>query len=360
MTDAINIAIIGCGNISDIYLQNLTYFEITNVVAVADIDMNRAESQAAEYEVPYALTPDAVLADPDIDIIVNLTPPNVHAQVALAALQHDKSVYNEKPLTIALDDARQLLALADANGLLVGCAPDTFLGAGIQTCQKLIADGVIGKPIAATAFMLNHGHEHWHPNPAFYYQVGGGPMFDMGPYYLTALSVLMGRVRRVTGSTQVTFAERTVTSQPNFGQTIQVDVPTHVVGVLEFDAGAVATIITSFDVWAATTPHIEIFGTEGTISVPDPNRFGGEVRLWRNGAWETVPLVAGFPANSRGLGVAEMAHAWLQGRTPRASGALGLHVLEIMHAIHESAAAGQHIDITSGFPMPPLLGERLG
>jgi predicted dehydrogenase len=358
MGEPVKVAIVGCGNISDIYLQNLTYFDSTDVVACADLDLEQAQAKAVEYEVPGYGAPEDVYADPSIEIVVNLTTPDAHASVGMQALAAGKSVYNEKPLAITREEAAQMLSLAAQNGLLVGGAPDTFLGTGIQTCQKLIQDGEIGRPIAATAFMLNHGHESWHPNPEFYYKPGGGPMFDMGPYYLTALAVLMGRVRRVTGSTQISFAERTITSKPKFGQSIRVDVPTHVVGVLEFDAGAVATVITSFDVWAHNMPHIEIYGTEGTLSVPDPNRFDGEVRLWQNGSWATIPRIEGYAANSRGVGVADMADALRNGRQHRASGELGLHVLDIMHALHESSAAGQHIELTTAFPMPPLLGER--
>jgi predicted dehydrogenase len=234
----------------------------------------------------------------------------------------------------------------------VGCAPDTFLGGGIQTCRKLIDDGWIGAPVAAVAFMMSHGWESWHPDPEFYYELGGGPMLDMGPYYLTALVSLLGPIVRVTGSARISFPERTIGSGPKQGQKIAVETPTHVAGVLDFGGGAVATIITSFDVWAANLPRIEIYGSAGSLSVPDPNTFGGPVRirLAGEGEWRDVPLTHGFTENSRGLGVADMAHAIRAGRPHCASGELAYHVLDVMAAFEEASAAGRHVPITSGPP----------
>jgi predicted dehydrogenase len=354
MLRKVKMGVIGCGNISGIYLKNCTKFDILEVAACADLDLARAQAKAAEYGIPQALTVAELLADPSIEIVLNLTTPNAHAEIAQAAVQAGKSVYNEKPLTIRREDARSLLAAAQAKGLRVGGAPDTFLGGGLQTCRKLIDDGVIGKPIAATAFMVCHGHEGWHPDPEFYYKVGGGPMFDMGPYYLTALIALMGSVRRVAGMTQITFPERIITSQPKSGTKIVVEVPTHVTGLLNFAGGAVGTIITSFDVWASELPLIEVYGTEGTLSVPDPNSFGGNVRVRRAGEreWQAVPLTHGYAENSRGLGVADMAYALRAGGSHRASGELAYHVLDIMHAIHDSAQAGQHITLESTCAQP--------
>ena len=264
MTNKVKVGLIGCGNISDIYLKNCTRFDILDVVACADLDMARAQAKAQQYGIPQALTASDLLADPAIDLVLNLTTPNAHAEIALAAVQAGKSIYNEKPLTIRRDDAQALLAAAAGKGVLVGGAPDTFMGGGLQTCRKLIDDGLIGKPVSAVAFMTCHGHESWHPDPEFYYKVGGGPMFDMGPYYLTALVALIGPVQRVTGATQITFRERLITSQPKAGTRISVDVPTHVTGLLEFADGATGMIMTSFDVWASELPIIEIHGTEGT------------------------------------------------------------------------------------------------
>ena len=357
MSPTVKIGVIGCGNISPIYLKNAKRFQVLDIVACADLIRERAESRAAEFGVPRACTVAELLADPEIQIVINLTIPNAHAEVGLAVLEAGKSVYNEKPLAVSREDGRRMLEIAKQKGLLVGGAPDTFLGAGIQTCRKLIDDGWIGEPIAATASMTNHGHESWHPDPEFYYKAGGGPMFDMGPYYLTALVNLVGPVRRVTGSTRITFPERTITSQPKHGTKIQVDVPTNVVGVLDFQNGSIGTIITTFDVWGAQLPRIEIYGSEGSLSVPDPNTFGGPVRVLRAGSreWNDVPLTYGYAENSRGLGVADMASALCSGRPHRANGDLTYHVLDIMHAIHDASRLGKHIELESTCERPASL-----
>jgi predicted dehydrogenase len=351
------VGIIGCGNISGAYLSAGRKFEILDIVALADVLPERARAKAEEFGIARACTVDELLGDADIEIVINLTIPAAHTEVALQVIAAGKSVHGEKPLAITREDGQRILAAAQAKGVRVGNAPDTFLGAGIQTCRKLIDDGWIGKPIAATAFMACHGHEGWHPDPGFYYKVGGGPMFDMGPYYLTALINLMGPVRRVTGSTQTTFAERTITSQPLYGTKVTVDVPTHVAGLLEFTGGAIGTIITSFDVWASQLPCIEIYGTEGTLSVPDPNNFGGPVRLRRAGAdtWSEIPLSHSYADNFRSIGVADMAYGLQYHRPHRASGELAYHVLDIMHAIHDSARDGQHITLASTCARPAAL-----
>jgi predicted dehydrogenase len=358
------IGVVGCGNISGIYLEAGRVFDILEIVACADLLPERASAKAAEYHIPKACSVEELLADPEIEIVVNLTIPRAHAEVALAALQAGKSVHNEKPLAVSREDGMQLLKLGRERGLRVGCAPDTFLGGGLQTCRKLIDDGWIGEPVAATAFMLCHGHESWHPDPDFYYQPGGGPMFDMGPYYLTALVHLMGPVRRVTGSAQITFPERLITSQPKHGTKIKVNVPTHVAGIMDFANGAVGTIVTSFDVWSAQVPHIEIYGTEGSLSVPDPNGFGGPVLVRRAGAsdWSEVPLTHGYAKNSRGIGVADMAYALRSGRPQRASGDMAYHVLDIMHAFHDASREGRHVELSSTCtrPAPLPLGLREG
>ena len=350
------VGIIGCGNISGIYFQAGKTFDILNIVGAADLVRERAEARAEEFGAK-AMTVEGMLSDPDIEIIMNLTIPNAHASVAMAALQAGKCVHNEKPLAITREDGKKMLSQAKSKGLRVGCAPDTFMGGGIQTCRKLIDDGWIGEPVAATAFMMCHGHEGWHPDPEFYYKAGGGPMFDMGPYYLTALVNLMGPVKRVTGSTRITFPKRVIGSEPKRGQVITVDVPTHVAGIMDFASGAVGTIITSFDVWAAELPRIEIYGSEGSLSVPDPNGFGGPVRIRKPGAkeWNEVPLTHGYAENSRGIGVADMAYALRSGRPHRASGDLAYHVLDIMHAFHDASREGKHIELESHCERPAAL-----
>jgi predicted dehydrogenase len=350
----VNIGLIGCGNISGIYLKNARRFDAIEVVACADVLMERAEETAAEFGVPQACSVDALLADPAIEIVLNLTTPQAHADVALAALAAGKSVYNEKPLAIRLEDGRRILETARSKGLRVGCAPDTFLGGAWQTARKLIDDGAIGAPVAATAFMLCHGHEHWHPDPEFLYRVGGGPLFDMGPYYLTALVNLLGPVRRVCASARTTFPQRTITSEPKRGQTIDVETPTHVAGVLDFDSGVIGTLVTSFDVWHANVPFIEIYGSTGSLSLPDPNAFGGV--LWLGGAgdkiWRDVPPAFACVENDRGLGIADMALALRHRRPHRASGELGLHVLEVMHGLLGAAHAGRRVEVATGCERP--------
>ncbi len=357
MANKTKVGVIGCGNISSIYLEVGQTFECMQIAAVADLISERAQAQAARFNIPRACSVQELLADPEIEIVINLTIPNAHASVGLAAVEAGKSVYNEKPLTTQREEACQLLELAQAKGVRVGGAPDTFLGGGLQTCRKLIDDGWIGEPVAATAFMLCHGHESWHPAPAFYYQVGGGPMFDMGPYYLTALVSLLGPVKRVTGSTRITFPERTVTSQPQYGTKVNVEVPTHIAGVLDFANGAIGTMVTSFDVWSAEVPRIEIYGTEGSLSLPDPNTFGGPVRVRRAGAseWSEVPLTHGYAKNSRSLGVADMACGLQSGRPHRANGEMAYHVLDIMHAIHDAAREGKHVEMASTCTRPAAL-----
>ncbi|MEZ4675183.1 MAG: Gfo/Idh/MocA family oxidoreductase [Caldilineaceae bacterium] len=272
------IGIIGCGNISGIYLKSDKVFNNIEIVACADLEIERATAKAAEYGIK-AYSVRELLADPEIEIVVNLTIPAAHAEVSAAIIEAGKASYSEKPFALNRADGEELLKLATSRGQRVGCAPDTFLGGGLQSCRKLVDDGAIGTPVAATAFMMSRGHEHWHPNPDFYYQPGGGPMFDMGPYYLTALVSILGPVRRVTGITRASFAERLITSQPKHGQVIKVEVPTHVAGLLEFASGAVGTIITTFDVKASQLPRMEIYGSDATLSLPDPNTFGGPVRL---------------------------------------------------------------------------------
>jgi predicted dehydrogenase len=362
--ETVKVGVIGCGNISDVYFQSCKSFEILEVIACADLVMDRATAKAAEHEIPKACTVEELLADPQIQVVLNLTVPKAHAEVALAAVASGKSVYNEKPLAVTREDATKLLKVAKEKGLRVGCAPDTFLGGGLQTCRKLIDDGWIGEPVAATVFMMYHGPESFHPNPEFFYQPGGGPMFDMGPYYLTALAVLIGPVTRVTGSARITFPERIITSEPKCGQKIEVNVPTHVAGILEFADGTIATMVTSFDVWEPYSPWIEIHGSLGSLRVPDANFFGGPVRVRLNGAeeWQDIPLTHGYTDNWRGLGLADMAYALQSGRPHRANGELGYHVLDIMHAVHEAADSGRHVAIRSTCerPAPLPLGLRQG
>jgi predicted dehydrogenase len=342
-------------------------FPILDVAAVADLDMARAEaaakqlgtapeSGAAPYPQVKAVSVKDLLADKSIEIVVNLTIPKAHFEVNMACINAGKNVHCEKPLAVNREDGRKTVEAAKAKGVLLGCAPDTFLGGGGQTCRKLIDDGWIGEPVAATAFMLCHGHESWHPSPEFYYEVGGGPMLDMGPYYLTALVNLMGPIKRVTGSARVTFPDRTITSQPKYGKVVKVETPTHIAGVMDFANAAIGTIIQSFDVWSHNLPRIEVYGTEGSLVVPDPNGFTGPVMVRRAGAkeWSSVPLTHSDTIG-RGIGVADMAYAIRSGRKHRVSGDLAYHVLDVMCSFEEASKTCKHVDIKSTVAKPAAL-----
>jgi len=357
----VKVGIIGCGVISSIYMENCKKLPGIELVACADLDEQRAQAQAEKFGVK-AYSVSELLENPEIQLVINLTIPKAHASVCIQALEAGKHVYTEKPLAVTREEGKQILETAKKQNLLVGSAPDTFLGAGIQTAIHLIEQGEIGEPIGASAFMIGRGHEHWHPDPAFYYQVGGGPMFDMGPYYLTALVALLGPIKRISGSARISYPERTISSQPKAGTKIQVETPTHISGVMDFASGAVATLTTSFDAFGGTTlPPIEIYGSEGTLLVPDPNTFGGPVRIRKRNENEftEVPLSYGYAQNSRGLGVADMARAILEGGKYRANGELAYHVLEAMHGFHDSSDNGTHYIMESTCERPESLSVEL-
>lgn len=367
MIKPVKTAVIGCGNISDIYLENAAKWDILDLVACANRTLPRAQSQAEKFNVPQAKPIADVLADPEIELIINLTTPDVHAEIGLAALRAGKSVYNEKPLAISREDGRLLLQEAKTRGLLVGCAPDTFLGGGLQTCRQLLDAGEIGTPVAAQAFMLIQGPEAWHPNPGFLYAVGAGPLFDIGPYYLTALISLLGPIRRVTGSARTTYPERAIGSGPKQGEKFPVETPTHIASILDFASGPVATLTTSFDVAVSAGAAInlydvggallEIQGTKGTLCLPDPNMFGGPVLIRRSGevAWREAPIRHNYTENNRCLGAADMAYALRNGRSHRANGEMAYHVLDTMHAVLEASETGRHIELSSSCQRPAAL-----
>lgn len=343
-SDPVRVGIIGCGNISDIYLANCReIFANLQVVAVADLDADLARAQAEKYGITNVVTIEALLADPDVEVVLNLTPPAVHVDMTKAAIAAGKYVFTDKPLAATPAQGGELVALAAAKGVLLGCGPDTFLGAGLQTCRRLIDAGAIGEPVGAGAWFCAHGNEHWHPNPAISYQPGAGPAHSPGPSYLTALVSLLGPVRRVASATRIGFPTRTITSQPLAGQTIEVTTPAYIVAALDFSSGPVASFTATYDIWATRTPKIEIYGSEGTLSLPDPNTFGGPIHLFRDG-WREVPLDAGFDQDARGLGLADMARALRAGGGDlRANATLANHVLELMQACLDSSDAGHHL-----------------
>ena len=354
----VKVAMIGVGNISGIYLKNITQtFKELELIGVCDLVRERAEQAQKDYGIPkiYDTMHDA-FADPEVEIVLNLTRPYEHFEVTKAALEAGKHVYSEKPLGADLAEGKALLKLAQEKGLMLGGAPDTFLGAGIQTCRRLIDDGYIGTPIGSAAYMIGHGPESWHPDPEFFYKRGGGPMFDMGPYYVTAMINLMGGIDRVISFSRPSFPQRLITSQPHSGTVVDVDVNTYVAGTVQYASGAIGTIFTTFDVHFPheKTRYIEIYGSEGTLFVPDPNCFGGPILLYRpEGGLKEIPLMYAYPENSRALGLADMAKALLSGRTARCGVHQTYHVLEVMCGFESSAKTGQWTKIESVYERTP-------
>lgn len=357
------IGMVGVGCISGIYLKNFaeTFHEV-ELVAVCDLIRERAENAQKKYNVPKIYdTMYELFDDPEIDIVLNLTRPYEHYEVSKAALLAGKHVYCEKPLGITLEEGEELVKIAEEKGLWLGGAPDTFMGGGIQTCRKLIDSGLIGELVGARFAMAGHGMETWHPDPDFYYQKGGGPLFDMGPYYITAMINLLGGVKSVYGYGHISYTERLITSQPHNGEIIKVNTPTHIESILTLESGKHVSLLTSFDIYKSAQKDIEIYGTKGTLFVPDPNTFGGEV-VFFNGetkSEERFPITFDYVENSRLLGLADMAKAIETGRPGRTTYRQTLHVLEIMAGILKSAETGKSIEIKSKYertaPMDPLL-----
>lgn len=360
------VGIVGAGNISATYVATLRTFDFVEVKAVHDLNGEAAGALAAKFGI--AATPlEAMLADPEIGLVINLTTPVAHHAVSKQALLAGKHVYSEKPLGVSMEEAEELMGLAHAGGLRLGCAPDTFLGGGHQLTRRLLDEGAIGRPVSATAMLLLPGHEHWHPNPAFFYHRGGGPMLDVGPYYVTNLITLLGPVREVMGTAKITRMERTVVSEPRRGEIIKVQVPTHLTGVMEFHSGATVTIATSFDVIRHRHNQIEIYGSEGSMVTPDPNHFTGRVELFRAGDkdWSEVPVdhpyTQGVPgyAGLRGLGAAEMVDALRAGRPHRVSAELAFHALEVMTAFERSSLSRKAVAIRSSCARPEPIARTI-
>lgn len=355
----VGVGIVGCGTVSKGYLKNLTASPHVAVVACADEVVERAQQRADEFGVPKACATEQLLADPEVELVVNLTVPTAHAEISLAALAAGKHVYTEKPLATTREAAAGILDAAEKQGLTVGCAPHTFLGAGIQTCLRLIEHGDLGEPLAAAAFMLSPGPESWHPNPAFFYEPGGGPLLDVGPYYVTTLICLFGPVRRVTGMARILYPERTPDRGPRKGETFKVSTPTFIAGVMEFESGAQANLITSFGISGADLPNMQVYCANGILHAPDPNTYGGPVRVRLKGApeWADVPLIYEPDASPgpNALGAIEAAIAIRGGAQPRASGQLAYHSLDVMLSILESAAGARHVSLSSTCARPALL-----
>jgi predicted dehydrogenase len=365
------VGLVGCGNISDIYLQNGRRFRDIVFTACADINAEAAKRQAERYAIHGRSVNDLLKSD-DVDIVLNLTIPEAHAQVSLQAIDAGKHVYSEKPLATAVAEGVALVAAAQARELRLGAAPDTVLGAGVQEARALIDAGSIGKPLTGLAAVMSHGMEHWHPNPGFFFRAGAGPVFDMGPYYLSALVTLLGPVASVQAMGQIGFDERIVTTPGSqlHGQSIKVETLTNVHALLDFASGAHVTFMASWDVWKHGVPPIELHGEKASLRLPDPNWFGGDLLIaWQNEEWRTLHTdektfgVKNWPkaepkfANDRGLGLADMARAIVDSRPHRASGAIALHVLAVMAGILEAANGGRRVAIAPACERPGPLGE---
>lgn len=363
MSENLGVGIIGCGNISAAYLRLAPNFKGIQIRAVADINMDAAHARAKEFGVR-AESVDGLLASDDIDIIVNLTIPAAHFEVSKRILEAGKHVYSEKPYVLTLEEGSELAALAKSKGLRIGSAPDTFMGGAHQHVRHMIDNGQVGKITSGTAFVMGHGMEDWHPNPDFFYQPGAGPVLDIGPYYVTNLVQLLGPVKRVGALTATPSKERLITSQPRNGEKIPVGTPTTIHSLLEFASGAVVTMVTSWDVWQHGHSNMELYGTEGTIHVPDPNFFGGEIRITKRhedaqlpGNWEHPFAIPndGEHANYRCAGLSDMAVAIKEGHAHRCSDALALHVVEVMTSILHSGEKGAFIDMTTSCERPAPL-----
>ncbi|MEU8729345.1 Gfo/Idh/MocA family oxidoreductase [Streptomyces tendae] len=354
MAKQLRVGVVGAGNISREYLETLTRLPGVRPTLIASRDFTHSQAAVARFPDIRAVPLSELYASDQVDLVLDLTTPAAHAEVSQAALAAGKHLYGEKPLATTTAEARSLLATAAKTGLRVGCAPDTVLGTGIQTARACLDTGGIGTPVAASAFMAIPGHEQWHPNPEFYYRAGGGPLLDMGPYYLTALVTLLGPVQRVVGMTGTSSGTRFIGSGPRLGTAFAVEVATHVTGVLHHEGGALSTLIMSFDVWKNSLPKIEVYGTAGSLSVPDPSSFTGNVLICCSGAsvWSTVPVSGGYSEASRGFGVADMARAISTGAAHRASAELAYHVLDIMEGLHASAKSGDTRQIESRCERP--------
>ncbi|MGF4044946.1 Gfo/Idh/MocA family protein [Paenarthrobacter nitroguajacolicus] len=353
----VGVAVIGAGNISKQYLDNLTVFPDLKVLVIADLFVETAEARAKEYGIAEFGTPELALNHPDVELIINLTIPAAHVEVATAAVNAGKHVWTEKPFSLDRESGLGLLKAADAAGIRLGTAPDTFLGAGLQTARRIIERGDIGTPLTGMTTFQTPGPESWHPNPAFLFQHGAGPLFDMGPYYLTALIQTFGSVRKVAAVGSSAKATRIIGSGPKAGEEFAVEVPTHVSAMAQFEGGQSSHSVFSFESPRQRMGFVEITGSEATLSLPDPNYFDGDLKLWRPGADEPEIISATGPANGRGMGALDMARAIRTGAPHRATGELAYHVLDTMVSITESVESGTFVDVTSNAPVSAALPE---
>lgn len=356
-TGRVGVGVVGAGVISGQYLGNLTTFPDLEVLFVADIDLVRAKAQAQKYGIASSGTVEELLALPEVEIVVNLTLPAAHVKVALQSLAAGKNVWTEKPFALDRESGKMLLGEAVRLGLRVATAPDTFLGAGQQTALRLIEEGAVGTPLTALALMQSPGPDSWHPNPEFLFQVGGGPLFDVGPYYLTTLVQTFGPVKRVSAAASTARPVRVIGSGPRAGSKFDVTVPSHHGALIEFESGASAQTIFSFESHRNRTGFLEVCGTTGTIAFPDPNTFDGDCLVFDGTDDDGRTVAAVGSEATRGTGVAELAQAIRAGRPERATGAQAYHILDIMVSIAESAEHGRTVTVESSFERAPSVPE---
>ena len=355
------IGIIGCGNILEQYAKFSKQFDNLEVTRLADLNADLARSKADEYGYAHGGSVDELLADPEVELVINLTIPAAHAAVSKQVLNAGKHVYSEKPIAVEVAEAEEVIELAAQKNLVVGNAPDTVLGTSHQTVRKLVDDGAIGRPLFAVAQIITPGVEGWHPNPVNFYKRGAGPLFDMGPYFLTALMQLLGPISRVSAEAGIVKSPRTAQAGPNQGQSFEVETPDHISSSLRFAGGAIGTLVTSFagrfrtDSW---DHPISLYGTDGTLKVPDPNHFQKPILIHRldDEDWTEVPDAFDHP-NGRSLGVSDMIDAIHEGRKPRASAEMALSVLRTMHGILESSDTGRAVEIDANFERPPVMNR---
>ncbi|MGZ9809010.1 Gfo/Idh/MocA family protein [Pseudoroseicyclus sp. H15] len=370
MTTKLGVGIIGCGNISHAYLRLAPLFKSLELKAVADINMDAAKARADEFPVRAVSVEDLLAAD-DIDVVVNLTIPAVHYDITTRILEAGKHAYSEKPLVLTLDEAKALKELADEKGLRVGSAPDTFLGGSHQLARAVIDEGKVGRIIGGTCHVQNHGMEHWHPNPDFFFQPGAGPVLDLGPYYVTNLIQLIGPVKRVGAMASISFPERKIANGPREGEMLKVNTPTNIHAILEFENGAIVTLGASWDVWKHRHFNMELYGEEGSLYVPDPNFFGGHVEMSERGADVAEIAERGHPfgianqpkdaptqANYRCAGLADMATAIAEGRPHRCSLELAVHAVDVMTSILKSGETGEFVEMTTTCERPAALSPE--
>ncbi|MEP5759260.1 MAG: Gfo/Idh/MocA family oxidoreductase [Litoreibacter sp.] len=367
MSNTLGVGIIGCGNISTTYFDFAPLFRGLEIHACADMNMDAAHARATEYGVT-AYDVAGLLAAPEVDIVLNLTIPDAHAPITMQALEVGKHVYSEKPLVLSIEDGRAMRDLADRKGLRVGCAPDTFLGGAHQLARAAVDEGRIGSITAGTAHVMGHGMEHWHPNPDFFYAPGGGPILDIGPYYIANLINILGPVSRVGALTSSAYKERTISSTERAGETVPVLTPTNIHALLEFTNGTTITLSTSWDVWSHRHSHMELYGTEGTLFLPDPNFFGGDVECSIRDEEPVkidpgdhpfgIPNQGDSQANYRTAGLADMALALMEGRDHRCSLERTLHGVDVMTSILKSGETGSFIDLQTTCTRPDALGPE--